>query len=581
MARRTLKRSRRGVERYLPLVYFFVAIALIVIVLPTALRPPPQQATQSAELSPDSPPDQADSLVSSFSQGSSSTAGAGDQAPTGNGLTGAAGGGNGGPGGGNLPGPPDKLASRACPAGVGNPARQTPNVYAPPCAAAFQGNNGGATWRGVTATQINIDVQGTGANNKPSANGAVTDVPKTGANAWDRTYSVFQQYFNKNFQLYGRRLQFYVSQPSGIGVDAQIAAATAADKEYNVFASGFTSEPECSYFAEHQIIAWCEQNPLPFYENSSPYLWGWYMNGTELTHFGDEYICKKLAGKPAIHAGDPLYQQTTRKFGMLLYDTRGYAELGPVAQQELKSMCNVDLEVIGANLDNQQGEASLGTAVARFKADGVTTIIPAVDYISSATFTNSANSSSWFPEWLTFGGGALDRNQLAQLQNQTEWAHAFGLTALDMERPNNNTDCYRAYHSVDPNNDPNFAFCTYVYPSLYGLISGIQLAGPVLNPTAFREGWFKMGYRFMDHPVWAIGGGFAPGDPTYTDNVTEIWWNSTAASPNGGTADGTPGAYEYVRGGQRYKLGTLPKEDSLVFRDGVTETQDTDSVDAD
>src|SRR5438309_5197420 len=110
----------------------------------------------------------------------------------------------------------------------------------------------------------------------------------------------------------------------------------------------------------------------------------------------------------------------------------------------------------------------------------------------------------------------------------TQWQHAFGVTALEMERPNNNTDCFRAYHSIDPGNDPNYVFCTYVYGSLFFLMSGIQQAGPKLTPTSVAMGLYGLGYRFPLHPVWAMGGGLSPGDPTYTDNVTEFWWDSTA-----------------------------------------------------
>src|SRR5438067_5345143 len=52
------RRQKRGsLEKLLPLGYFAVALALVVIVLPSALRPPTQQPNQSAELSPNAPPD--------------------------------------------------------------------------------------------------------------------------------------------------------------------------------------------------------------------------------------------------------------------------------------------------------------------------------------------------------------------------------------------------------------------------------------------------------------------------------------------------------------------------------------------
>ena len=72
--------EQRGskVERYLPLIYFAVALVLVIAVLPTVLRPPQQQPHQSAELSPDAPPDKdQQSIISSLGRGQSATAGSG------------------------------------------------------------------------------------------------------------------------------------------------------------------------------------------------------------------------------------------------------------------------------------------------------------------------------------------------------------------------------------------------------------------------------------------------------------------------------------------------------------------------
>src|SRR4051794_7182837 len=70
--------SRRGrtVERWLPLAYFAIGLALVVAILPSVLRPPATPPTESAELSPDAPPDEKqEAIVSGFSRASSGTAG--------------------------------------------------------------------------------------------------------------------------------------------------------------------------------------------------------------------------------------------------------------------------------------------------------------------------------------------------------------------------------------------------------------------------------------------------------------------------------------------------------------------------
>src|SRR3712207_2497653 len=106
--------GRRG-ERSVAAAYLVVATALIAAVLPSVLRPPPDQPNASAEFSPDAPPSDQDALVATINRATSATAGAipvGDDAPAIdlNGGTGAAPTGPGGPTPSSLP--------RACPRGV-------------------------------------------------------------------------------------------------------------------------------------------------------------------------------------------------------------------------------------------------------------------------------------------------------------------------------------------------------------------------------------------------------------------------------------------------------------------------------
>ncbi|MGH9273715.1 MAG: hypothetical protein ACRDZU_03620, partial [Acidimicrobiales bacterium] len=70
---------RRGSGRtgVLPLVWLALAAVGVAVALPTAFRPPPEEATASSQLSPDAPPDeQAETILQSLRQAASRTAGA-------------------------------------------------------------------------------------------------------------------------------------------------------------------------------------------------------------------------------------------------------------------------------------------------------------------------------------------------------------------------------------------------------------------------------------------------------------------------------------------------------------------------
>ena len=551
------------VERMLPLSYLGVAALMFVLVLPSVLRPPPDQATASAEFSPDAPPDEnQDSIVAALNRGTTGTAGSGEgvsdlgETVEGTGV---------GPG---VEGPPS-----ACPRGFGDPPRQDFSLYAPPCAKAFQGDNGGSTYKGVDATEIRIAVHGN-PGSRPSE-GPVSPAPP-GQGEINRTLRVMEAYFNQNYQLYGRQLRIFAVDPGGSATagtndSAHRAAVERADKNYKVFGGiaveTVGSQSACDEYARRGLMAFCAQFPSDYFQAKSPHLWSFWMDGTKMAEITAEYLCKKLIGKMAAHGGSDVNGKP-RRIGIVYYDNPNTAKPAQTLKAELEDQCGyTDAVEASYNVDNASGQQSLGQIALRFITEGVTTVVPFNEFVTNRILTSSFDQQGYFPEWVTNGFGALDVGQLARLQSQTQWEHAFGFSAMEMARPRDEHDCYRAYKSIEPNTNPHYATCFYIFHSLQQLVAGIQMAGPNLTPEAFKQGLFKVGHRFYDTPGWATGGGFGPGDLTYMDNVTEIWWDPTVTDPAGnGSTD--RGAYYYVRGGQRYRQGEIPREDSLVFKDG-------------
>lgn len=569
------RRTRReGSKNYLPLAYIGLAVLAAVLALPSALRPPNQQPNQTAELSPDAPPDKNQTaILSSLNRASSGVAGNDTQAAGPNGAANA-------PTQETVPPPP-----RACPNGVGNPPRQVESLYAPGCAPPFSGDNGGATSAGVTATEIRIGFRGTankGNGNDCGTNGRVDDMNPTTMDAATRTIYVFEKYFNKNFQLYGRRISFYCIEPASLSIADEQAEAVDAANQYGLFfAAGGTAGPSCPIFAERHIINFCEAFPADWYRKNAPYSWSAYFNADEEIALLVEETCKNLAGKPASLAGTPDLTSKRRRFVLVIYDGgRGYAPDADTYKNDLKRECNEDLDVIyiSSAQDSAQDASNMAAAVATMRQNGDTTVVPGMDWVDLAVLTNSAQSNGFIPEWFVNDGGALTRNQLGQLQNQAEWAHAFGLSGIEPERPDKETECFRAYHSIDPANDPNAVICRYQWDDLLFMVSGIQLAGPKLTPQSYQQGWFSMGMRYYDHPVWALGGGYGPGTYSYPHNIAFVWWDPTAQDPS--QSQGA-GAYRYLFDAKRFCLGQVPS--NLLdhyFKDGVILPPDYNSYSA-
>src|SRR5438094_9782323 len=113
--------SGERADNAVPVAYLVLAIGLVAVLLPTALRPPTPQSPQTAQLSPDAPPDnKTESLISSLNRASSGTAGSSSN------LGGTGDGTGGGPAT-TLPpaNTPTTGPTLSCPHGYGNPPRQT------------------------------------------------------------------------------------------------------------------------------------------------------------------------------------------------------------------------------------------------------------------------------------------------------------------------------------------------------------------------------------------------------------------------------------------------------------------------
>jgi hypothetical protein len=557
-------RRQKPLQRWLPIAQLAVAVLVAAFVLPSALRPPPDQATSSAQFSPDAPPDQKhhDAIFSALKNASSS----GVQSETDAGL------------------PPTTTipVRRRAPKGqcFGSPPQQIESVYSPPCQPGWQGDNGGSTARGVTRDEIRIGVimELTGTVTKSGA------IPRTQAEAGPsesanmRTYRVLQAYFNQRYEFYGRQIRFYY-----VGGDAQKTTATndederaravKADEEYHVFAAIHETNPASleELIRRHIVTYSLAQVPRVFYEERRPYLWSFTPDATTLVEMGAEYICKRLVGRPAEYTQDPTLDLSKRKYGILAYDLPAYRDNSPRMQRLLKEKCGITIDPaddVRYTLEAQRAN-DLATAVAKLNADRVTTVIYLGDLISAVAFTNAAEQQHYSPEWFLPGFGGVDTGDTPRAYAQNQWRHAFGFSVYEVPRPRAASECFRAYHSIDPDNDPDTSMCRYMWGHMVQLLGAIQETGPHLTPESFESGQFRIPPS-KPVPTWRIAGGYGPNDYTYPDYAAEIWWDPTAVWGE----DGGPGAYRWIDGGKRYRLGEWPSGASQVQKSGVSQAPD-------
>lgn len=441
---------------------------------------------------------------------------------------------------------------------TGEPPRQSFAAYAAPCVAPFSGDNGGVTAPGVTASEVRVAV----LNGSTSYQGLVHTSRQEVETPADRTYRVLQEWFNRNYELYDRRLQLVSLAADARKSDEQKKAVIKAREEFNSFGLVFQSGAASDHGPDNKLVTFSSYRyPRSVYQDPkrAPYLWTHGMDNTLTIELTAEYLCEKLGGKEAVFTDDPKLRPplgpTQRRFGVLYFAEDDFALNGPALVTAAEAECGLDVVPAGYTLDEP---SSMATAVTTLKDAGVTTAVFLTEFVTGGRALSVATGQGWFPEWIVLGFGGADANTLAASLPQEQWRHAFGATSGEIPLKDSATDWWRAYKEIDPEGRPDAEVAKFLWPHLTQMTNGIQMAGPGLTPLSFRDGLYAMG-RVPARTVWAASGGFAPGDPSFVDDVAEIWW------------DGRSAAYRYTHGGRRASRGQIEGDVSALFKSGITE----------
>ncbi len=215
------------------------------------------------------------------------------------------------------------------------------------------------------------------------------------------------------------------------------------------------------------------------------------------------------------------------------------------------------------------GASQYDLAIDQMRNAGVTSVVVLGAPPVQRVIVNDASRKQYYPEWLILGQQKIDEAAQGRDVNEAQWSHAFGLSAREVPRPLPEQDWYKAYREIDPQGalgNPAIDFGDRYFFQMLKFVSGLQLAGPNLTHRSFEQGLFAAGKRPPD-PPYSIGGGFAPGDYTFADDVTEVWWDPEGYDP---ASPGTPGAYRYTGNGRRYQPGQFTGDTSELFRAGIT-----------
>src|SRR3954454_20112524 len=437
-------------------------------------------------------------------------------------------------------------------------------------------DNGGATAKGVTKDTITVVVYLAPATDQILDFIAAPINNDDTADQIQATYEGYNELFQKYFQTYGRKVQLKFLHGSG-GSDNEVTARADAVKAADelgafavwggpVLAPAWTEEIK----ARGVVCLGC-----PGIKDLSPSVFPIGQKASQKYLQLAEYVTKKLKDKPAEFAGDAAFKTQNRKIGEVFINTAG--SNAQADADEFKA----NLAKEGVNLTEQlpydlsqliSSPEIATTLISKLKASGVTTVILSTDPIAPKSFTEEATKQNYFPEWVIGNSTLVDTAAFGRTYDQTQWAHAFGISTLavrEVEAVADRYDLYRWYFGEAPP-APDTAPVLFPQPGLF--YAGLQAAGPNLTADTFRQGLFSgapQDARVTTAPLITYGdhGLWPETDFNGIDDEVEIWWDPTATGPDEIHKEGA-GLIRFVDNGKRYRPGEWTSDLNVFKTDG-------------
>lgn len=440
--------------------------------------------------------------------------------------------------------------------------------YSPPCFAFAQGaDNGGETTHGVTKDKITVTYRMTPDNN------LLKLLASTLGTTWDEPDSLLPEtaaglvdYFNKNFQFYGRKLELKQVQGAGSFVSeftggGQEQASSDAIKAHDAGAfadvTGLT-QPYAEALTRQKVVnIGAPYMSREWFTKERPYSWSNFPDCSVVAEVATEFGVKSVLGRPAKYADGDIAGRN-REIGLVIPDNLEYQQCGDAGEKVIKD-AGMKFKYRGKYvLDLTKMDPQADSLVAALRDKGVTSVACGCDPIMLSKLAQKAEEAGYFPEWLIIGVGFIDLDLVGQMVSKVapdQWKHAFGGSPSGAQQPIKQSDGYKAYKSVHPDKEPSI-LADIVYYQLYQLAIGIQMAGPDLTPETFETGMFS-------YPVGQGPAGrwdFAPNHYTGASDARIVWWDPDQPS----LFNGKPGTYRDT--GERFKQGELPEGELKVFQ---------------
>ena len=549
-------------NRYAP----FLALAALQLFLVTMTDAP--KTTQALDTSSSAGASNGGLISGASTDGTGAVAGAGGAGGVVDGGTGQTGSASGGAAGGTAAGAGGAASglsgdkSKCAPGGL---VQENITYQSPPCFGKFVGDNGGATYQGVTKDKITVVVyypQYEAGTQQVLAANNLAMTPEKG----EEVHSILEKFFNRHYEFYGREINIEYYSTAAADAASLRADAKAIVEKFHPFAvlyyaQGLGPAPFHEQLARLKVLN-LGVTPVgdEFFINNAPYVWSQVIQGFRFKDMAAEFYCKRMNGKNATLSGDPQMQLQKRRVGVIATEAPESVSAAQRFVDDISGkMCGSKgaAKIYTVSSDPDVASDQMPALVTRLKGDGITTV-------HGGRICAEADQQNYFPEYFTaevFDDDFVGR-VYAALCGPTQMNQVFGIGMFPKAQPVREKEWYRAMQSVQPGYEGPY-LSEGPFQGLAFLARLLQYAGPNLTPQSVVAGARRTpqiaGYKFLSGQPWAGWKCCNPYTPMYhiaVDNnsfsakndARQIYWSNTTRSEG----DGVQGAWVGVDDSKRY-----------------------------
>jgi hypothetical protein len=398
--------------------------------------------------------------------------------------------------------------------------------YSVLCRPQFTGSNGGSTARGVTASTVTVTYR-TSHSGQASAVEAASPTLKASQEDYFRDLQTYTAYFNKRFELYGRKValklfsgqgdwvsEYQGQNLAGAQADADTAKSLGAFADISSVSVG-TTPAYAQYLAENKIVTLGGvAASQKFYKQYRPYVYTPATSVSNFAQWSSNTVCQRMAGLPATFAGSATLKNKKRSFGLIYPNNPDFKAVGQDISRRMSACGAAPTKTYEYTLNLGTLASESANAMAQMSSSGVTTVICACDTVSPQFFTQAADGQSYVPEWVAIASA----DSFGQGYSQTQWAHA--IANQGTAKPEKTTEAYKVFKLASPKAEPAEPFFSSAYIAAINLFNSLQNAGPRLTASTLEQGFFAQPDSLpgADFGPWSFG---------------QEHWTSSAGAPTG------------------------------------------------